>query len=280
MPMRIRPVLVTIAIAILLFFGALYAAQRKLMYFPTRSSADEALRAAAASGMASWLDGQGRLLGWRLANPPARPQAVVLVLHGNAGSALDRTYYARALAPLGIDVALLEYPGYGARPGRPSLDALVDAALEAVDTLARERRVVWLLGESLGSGVAGRVANARPGMVRGLLLITPFADIGPVARRHFPLIPTWFVRDRFRPARDLAAFRDPVVVLIAGRDEVVGADEGRQLAAALPGPKQVIEQPLATHNTIDLATPSFWVQAVRFLERNQISERKSNADAH
>jgi pimeloyl-ACP methyl ester carboxylesterase len=265
--MKMGRVVVTIVIAILLLFGALYAAQRKLIYFPIQTSEDEALRAAQASGMAPWRDGRSRLLGWRLVNPPAQPHAVVLVLHGNAGSALDRTYYARALAPLGIDVALLEYPGYGARPGRPSLDALVDAAVEAVDALARERRV-WLLGESLGSGVAGRVASARPDIVRGLLLVTPFADIGTVARRHFPFIPTWFVRDRFRPARDLAAFRSPVVILIAGRDEVVGADQGRQLAAALPGPKQIIEQPLATHNTLDLSTRSFWGGAVQFLEQN------------
>jgi pimeloyl-ACP methyl ester carboxylesterase len=263
-----RPVLVTIVIAILLCFGALYAAQRKLMYFPNQTPEGEALRSADASGMDPWRDKGGRLLGWRMVSPPPQPLAVVLVLHGNAGSALDRAHYARALAPLGIDVALLEYPGYGSRPGRPSLDALVDAALEAVDVLARERRVVWLLGESLGSGVAGRVAKARPGIVRGLLLVTPFADIGTVARRHFPFIPTWFVRDRFRPARDLEAFRNPVVVLIAGRDEVVGADQGRWLAAAIPGPKKIIEQPYATHNSLDLSTPSFWVSAVQFLQRN------------
>jgi pimeloyl-ACP methyl ester carboxylesterase len=261
-------ILVTIVIAILLLFGALYAVQRKLMYFPSQTTEDAALRAAQASGLAPWRDGRGRLLGWRLKNPPAQPHAVVLVLHGNAGSALDRLYFARALVPLGIDVALLEYPGYGARPGRISLDALVDAASEAVDALAKEGRPVWLLGESLGSGVAGRVANARPGIVRGLLLVTPFADLGTVARRHYPFIPAWFIRDRFRPARDLAAFRKPVVVLIAGRDEIVGADESRRLAAALPGPKEIIEQPLATHNTLDLSTRAFWVSAVQFLEQN------------
>jgi alpha-beta hydrolase superfamily lysophospholipase len=261
-------ILVTFVIAILFLFGALYAAQRKLLYFPTQTSEDEALRAARASGMAPWRDGQGRLLGWRLVNPPAQPRAVVLVLHGNAGSALDRAHYARALGSLGIDVALLEYPGYGPRPGRPSLAALVGAALEAVDALAREQPVVWLLGESLGSGVAGRVANVRPSTVRGLLLITPFADLGAVARHHYPVIPTWFVRDRFQPARDLAEFRKPVVVVIAGRDEVVGADESRRLAAALPGPKQIIEQPSATHNSLDLSMRSFWASAVHFLEQN------------
>src|ERR1700730_9282249 len=95
-------VLVTVVIAILLLFAALYAAQRKLMYFPTQTSEGEALRAAQASGIAPVGDGRTRLRGWRLVNPPSQPHAVVLVLHGNAGSALDRTYYARALAPLGI----------------------------------------------------------------------------------------------------------------------------------------------------------------------------------
>lgn len=265
---RIRPVLLGTAIAVALLLGALYAGQRALMYFPTRMSEADALRAAAALGAIPWRDGDGGLRGWRLASAPARPRATVLVLHGNAGFALDRIHYASALAPLGVDVALVEYPGYGARPGRPSLGALAAAAAEAVDALAREGRPVWLLGESLGSGVAGRVAAERPGIVRGLLLVTPFADVGTVARRHYPFVPAWFVRDRFQPERDLASFTGPAIVLVAGRDEVVGAEEGRRLFGALPGPKRLAEQPAATHNGIDLSSPSFWAEAVRFLERN------------
>ena len=266
--MRIRPVLLGTAIVIALLLGALYAGQRAMMYFPTRMSQDEAIRAATAVGAIPWRAGDGGLRGWRLAQSPTRPRATVLILHGNAGWALDRIHYARSLVPLGCDVVLLEYPGYGARPGQPSLGALTAAAVEAVDALAHEGGPVWLLGESLGSGVVGRVVAARLSAVRGLLFVTPFADIGTVARRHYPFLPAWFVRDRFRPAQDVAAFTGPAIVLIAGHDEVVGAEEGRELFAALHGPKRLVEQPAATHNGMDLSSPAFWAEAVQFLDRN------------
>ncbi|BDG03184.1 hypothetical protein AMOR_21800 [Anaeromyxobacter oryzae] len=249
-----------------LLLAALFLLQRRLLYFPDRMSEDDAVRAASHAGAVPWRDDAGRLRGWRLARPPRDPRAVALVLHGNAGSALDRLHYARALSPRGVDVAILEYPGYGARPGAPALASLEAAAIEAVDALAREGRPVWLVGESLGSGVAGRTAAARPDAVRGLVLVTPYADLAAVARLHYPIVPPWLLRDRFRPARDLAAFRGPAVVLVAGADEVVGPAEGRRLFAALPGPKRLVEQPGATHNGIDLASPALWDEVVAFLD--------------
>jgi pimeloyl-ACP methyl ester carboxylesterase len=193
-------------------------------------------------------------------------RARVLVLHGNAGSALGRAYYVAALAPHGLDVVLLEYPGYGARPGSPSLATLTAAAVEAVDALAAEGAPVWLVGESLGSGVAARAGALRPETVGGLLLVTPFADLAAVARAHYPFVPTALLRDRFTPEADLAGFRRPVVVLVAGRDEVVSAEQGRRLHAALPGPKLLLEQPAARHNSLDLAPESpLWREAVAFL---------------
>jgi len=277
--MRIRTVLLGAAALLALLAAALHLGQRALLYFPVRAPEDEAVRAAAREGLSPWRDGEGRLRGWRLATPPAAPRAVLLVFHGNAGAALDRAHYARSLAPLGVDVALLEYPGYGARPGRPSLPALSDAAVEAVDALAREGPPVWLLGESLGSGVAGRVAAARPERVRGLLLVTPFADLAAVARRHYPFIPAWFVRDRYRPELDLASFLGPAVVLVAGRDEVVGAEQGRRLLDVLPGPRRLLEQPAATHNGIDLDSGALWEEAAAFLEAGDRGRRAPPARA-
>ncbi len=67
--------------------------------------------------LAPWRDGAGVLLGWQARLGNAR--AIAIVLHGNAGAALDRAYYVSALLPLGVEVDLLEYPGYGPRPGEP-----------------------------------------------------------------------------------------------------------------------------------------------------------------
>jgi hypothetical protein len=244
----------------------LFALQRRLLYFPRVSTEQAAFAEAERLHLAPWRDGAGVLLGWQARVGNAR--AIAIVLHGNAGSALDRAYYVSALLPLGVEVDLLEYPGYGPRPGAPSYDSLTDAALHAIDLVAARGLPVWLVGESLGSGVAARVAALRGEAVRGLLLVTPFADLATVARRHFPFVPSFFLRDRFMPVRDLGGFRRPAIVLVAGRDEFVTTAEGLRLFSVLPGPKKLLEQPEATHNGLDLSPGNVvWSEAVRFLSR-------------
>lgn len=243
-----------------------FALQRRLMYFPDRYPEPAALAAAARLGLEPWRDAVGALAGWRVA-PAGRPGARLLVLHGNAGSALDRLHYAAAFSRLGVEVILLEYPGYGARPGSPGQGSLGAAAAAALDRLAQEGpEPVWVLGESLGSGVAARAVALRPGLVKGLVLVTPFARMADVVRLHYPLLPSALLLDRWAPESDLATWGGPAVLLLAGQDEVVSAAQGRRLFQALHGPKQLRVQEQATHNGLDLdpAEP-FWAEAAAFL---------------
>jgi hypothetical protein len=102
--------------------------------------------------------------------------------------------------------------------------------------------------------------------VRGLLLVTPFADLAGVMRHHYPFVPPFLLLDRFRPAADLAGFAGPVFILAAGRDEVTTLAEAEALHAALPGPRRLVVQRGATHNGLDLSPglPA-WDDAVGFL---------------
>jgi len=256
-----------LAVAALLL-GVLALFQRKLLYFPSPAEDGAALATAARLGVEPWRDERGALRGWRLA--ASAPRARLLVLQGNAGSALDRLMYVAALAPRGLDVTLLAYPGYAGRAGAPSADALTEAALDAIDALAAEGGPVWLLGESLGSGVAARAAAARPDTVRGLILVTPFADLAGVMRHHYPFVPPFLLLDRFRPAEELAAFPGPVFILAAGRDEVTTLGEAEALHEALTGPRRFTVQEGATHNGLDLSPgrPE-WDDAVGFLSRGR-----------
>jgi uncharacterized protein len=238
----------------LLAFGL----QRRMLYFPDRSTEAAAVSRAARIGLEPWRAADGSLRGWR-ASPRGAPRARMLVFHGNAGSALDRAYYPAALLPRGIAVAILEYPGYGARPGEPSEESLAAAAVDAVEALAAEGpEPVWILGESLGSGVAARAARLRPGLVRGLLLVTPFARLAEVARHHYSILADLFLRDRWAPADDLAGYAGPTALLLAGRDEVVTAEQGRRLYAALRGKKRLWGQAEAAHNSLDLGPENAW----------------------
>jgi hypothetical protein len=229
--------------------------QRRLLYFPVRQDRASAERRARSLGLEPFVAEDGELLGWR-ARHPAGARGRLVVLHGNAGTALDRAYFVEAFASaspaLPLDVYLVEYPGYGPRPGAPSEAALVATARRALVAARRDGPgPVLVAGESIGSGVAALAAAEAPAEVDGLLLVTPLASVPAVARRHYRFLPAIVHRDAYRADRALPRYGGPAAFLVAGRDEVVFADLGRALFEAYPGPKRLWEDERAGHNTLD-----------------------------
>jgi len=259
--------------------GALLAAlglvghcgQRRLLYFPARESLADATQRAASSRLEPWRSATGELLGWRGAHPSGRCDARALVLHGNAGSAEARDYVRRALqAPeqsRAIEVYLMEYPGYGPRQGEPTEASLIAAANDALEELTRESEVPTLLiGESLGSAVAALATAAHPERVRGVALLTPLASVAAVARRHYPLLPTWLLRDRYRADLALTRMSVPVAFVVAGQDEITFADLGLALYTSYTGPKRLWVEANASHNGLDWSPRrTQWREVVAFL---------------
>ena len=211
----------------------LTAFQRQLIYFPQTASEPDLVSEATAVGWQPWRDTDGGLIGWRPADKSNAARRM-LVFHGNAGYALHRTYFA---AGLGEDweVLLFEYPGYGARGGKPSAESIKAAASEAVKALTQEDAPpVYLLGESLGSGVASYLAGAFPQQIAGVLLVTPFTRLSDVASHHYPWLPVRaLLRERFDSVGSLAGYGGPVAFLVAGEDEVVPAELGKKTARRL-----------------------------------------------
>jgi pimeloyl-ACP methyl ester carboxylesterase len=249
--------LVGLAIFIYLVVVLVFALlQRSFIYFPRTQSLDTALASAAHIGGTPWRDADGNWLGWQHGTPGARRR--VLVMHGNAGQALDRRYWTelfRGLSDSGPwEVSVLEYPGYGPRPGKPSERNLRDTALQAMDLLQAQRHEpVLLLGESLGSGVAAHVAAARPDAVAGIVLVTPFAALGAVAQHHMPFLPVaLLLRDRFETLDLLSDFDGPLVVVTGGADDVVPEQFALPLKTTHRGKLLHWRQPDAGHNTIDM----------------------------
>ena len=243
-----------------------FLTQRRMMYLPDREPEPEALQRAVGMRLVSWQDAQGKLLGWRRAARQGGPR--VLVLHGNAGDALGRAEYLPVLEAAGFEGVLLEYPGYGPRDGERSEASLVADARAALRRLKEESAApVILLGESLGSGVAVQVAAAEPKSVAGLLLAAPFARMTEVAAHHYPYLPmSLILRDRWDSLGAIHGYHGPVAIVVAGRDEVVGAAQGRRLAQGAAGPVRVWEVPRATHNELPrIPGHPPWPEALAFL---------------
>lgn len=254
-----------VGLGYLLLCGLIFFKQRALIYFPARGDAAGQERRAAGLGLVAWRSAAGDLLGWRGRAGTGGLRA--LLFHGNAGSALDRAAYVWALGARGIDLRLVEYPGYGSRAGQPGETAFAEAADQALAELGREGPgAVLVVGESLGGAVACALAARQAEAVRGLLLITPFRSLREVAAAHFPFVPSLLLRDRFEAGRHLRAYHGPVAVLLAGRDEVVGVGQGQALLDGYGGPKRAWLQREATHDGLDLEPGApFWREAVEFL---------------
>lgn len=242
--------------------GLAFAASRSLTFAPTVLSAEHARAFAERAKLETWDDAGGRRVGWSRPRPEAA--ARLLVFHGNAGTALDRVFYAESFGA-DVEVWLFEYPGYGDRPGKPSRAAFLDAAATAFAELAAaDPRPIYILGESLGSGAAAALAGRFPDRVAGVAFMTPFARLADVAQRVVPWLPVrWLLRDDFDNVAALRAYRGPIVVVVAERDEVVGADQGRRLHETYAGPKTLLLIPGAGHNDFPMGPSAPWVRGVR-----------------
>ena len=247
--------------------------QRQLLYFPSKAPAAELAQEAARVGLHTWRDESGGAIGWKSAGRPGARNRM-LVFHGNAGYALHRDYFVAGLEALADEweVFLFEYPGYGAREGTPSEALFKGAAVQALKSLlaggmATDARPVYVLGESLGSGIATHLAATFPDQVAGLLLVTPFSSLADVAAHHYPFLPVRaLLSERYDSMEALSHYRGPVAFLLAERDEVVPIALGRLLYANYTGPRWLRVEAGAGHNTLPYHPgASWWDEASRFL---------------
>lgn len=240
-----KPVWVPLALLALAYAGVcglLYVKQRQLIYFPQHTQVP-------AQGTDFELRrGDVVLRGW-VANP-GQTRAIVY-FGGNGESVQDnRAEFARWLR--GHSVYLVAYRGYGASDGQPGQEALLGDALAIFDhaQAAHPQQPVSVIGRSLGSGVASYVASQR--RIGRLALVTPFDSLASVAQSHYPWLPVrWLLHDRYESTRYLTGYRGPLLIVRAGRDEVVPPANTDRLLASLRRRPQVLALPEADHNTLE-----------------------------
>ncbi|HXW69371.1 MAG TPA: alpha/beta fold hydrolase, partial [Dissulfurispiraceae bacterium] len=172
--------------------------QSKMLYYPSSSVPSQ--EDLSANHIQFWPSSRAGYRGFIGSNQINNPKGTVIVFHGNAGTAAYRAYYVRALESLGYRVLLAEYPGYGGRAGRLGEKSFVNDAKETVQLIQQQfGDPIFLLGESLGAGVAAAVVKNMPGQINGIVLVTPWDSLLSVAQskfsRWFPV--RLFMKDKY-----------------------------------------------------------------------------------
>ncbi len=252
----------------LLMLLAVFLLQRKLMYFPSRFSEKQHQAMLARLDLQPWPspDESRGLIGKM---PISGGKGTVLVFHGNAGSAVHRTYFVDALRKLGYRVIVAEYPGYGTRGGMPSETSLIGDGVATAKMVARTfNGPLFLCGESLGCGVVAGVVAAHEVPVQGLLLIAPFDSMAKVAQHHYWFfLARWLLLDRYDNVPKLRPFQGPVATVLAEQDEIIPNRNSMALYDALSAPKKLWRFSDAGHNSLPMeAWQAWWREAMAFLD--------------
>ncbi len=224
--------------------GVIWALQRRLIYLPSTGPLPRAETVIASAQDVELETSDGLVLGAWLVRPSGRPNDfTVLVANGNAGDRSLRAPLAQALAEEGFAVLLFDYRGYGDNPGSPSEDGLALDVRAAYRFLTQDENVepqdIIFFGESLGAAVVTELATEHP--PGGLLLRSPFTDLGAVGRVHYPFLPVGLLlRDRFRLVDHISHVDVPTTVVYGTHDSIVPPEHSRTVAEAAAGSTNVV----------------------------------------
>jgi len=227
----------TLVFAYVLLCVGLFAFQRKLLYLP----------------MGEW-DGKGISLESEVG--PIRVSVVggaakrgVIYFGGNAE---DVRWSAPLLGRIfaGDALYLMHYRGYGGSAGSPSEAGLVSDASQLYDLVAGQHEEVMVIGRSLGSGIAVRLASEKK--VAGLVLVTPFDSVLRVAQERFSFVPVGLLlEDKYESIRYAPKVRAKTLLIAAERDQMIGRAHTEALARSFqPGVVEMVVVPGVGHKDI------------------------------
>lgn len=201
----------------------------------------------------SFMAGGG--LGWRISaleTPRVTPAPWKIVVITGAPSWAE--YWAETMAELPADreMIVVDRPGYGAsEPAEPVTDIRVQAeALAPLLTAARGQKIL-LVGQSYGAAIASLMADANPGKVESLVLLSGFfSETGPTSRwlldvgnralgltfipkdlRHAVIECTGQKPQLDYAKRALANLRVPIHMIHGDRDDFAPIEAAERLAA-------------------------------------------------
>lgn len=178
---------------------------------------------------------------------------VVLYFHGNGGS-LDMWQTASdKILPLGCDLLIIDYRGYGKSTGTFSESGFYDDAHSAYKFLLqngyRPDQVV-VCGRSLGTGIATELASTE--QVKALVLISPYTSLANIATERMPyLLPGLLIKYRLNTLKIIENVKVPVLVIHGTNDISIPYAHGQKVYEAIKAPKKLVSIEGAGHSNLD-----------------------------
>ena len=247
-----------LAIVYLLFGAFLALYQESIVYYPNSQDFVNCIDFQSAEK----INFKGTRMYVKDTNKPT-----IVLYHGNAGSACDRSFYADIFTHAGYGYIIVEYVGYSNDSRKPTHD-LIKNDVQNVVAYIHENHIsnVTVVGESIGTGIASyHVSLQSPNK---LLLISPFTNLADVAKNRFWFYPTSILVDNaFDNVDNLNHYRNPVTIIHGDNDTIIPHELGQELFESLVTQKEFVTIQGAGHNDL-FAYPETYTAITNLLKRN------------
>lgn len=166
-------------------------------------------------------------------------KGLVIYFHGNAGNNDTSPAKFSLFMNEGYDVLYPDYRGFGKSTGElKNEDDLVGdmKLLYREMTKEYEESTIYLLGYSMGSGVAALVAAEYD--PKGVMLWTPYYSMVDMKNAAYPFLPSFLVRYPLRTDLALQVIEEPIAIFYAENDQVLPVERAIKLNQFLDGNDQ------------------------------------------
>ena len=209
----------------------------------------------------------GQYAGYVVTPAAGSPRGTVLLFHGNAETAENKLPVADVFERDGYRVVIVEYPGQGQREGPRTMLAALAASREALSAARSQwSGPLYLVGESLGAGMAAQAVKGNEAALAGVVLITPWDTLASVAGEKYWLFPVrWMLHDPFDSIAALEHYDGPLVVIGAQQDTLIPIQHAQRLVSAHPGARLMVLPDANHEDWFGAMHDSHWQQVLRWL---------------
>ncbi|MFW9929441.1 MAG: alpha/beta hydrolase, partial [Candidatus Thorarchaeota archaeon] len=201
----------------------------------------------------------------------------LLYFHGNGEVALDYNYFASQFFECKVNLAVVDFRGYGHSNGKPTYTSLINDAIPIYNQFQ-----IWLrshsfdvntfvFGRSLGSICAAEIGSNDLGNLKGIIFESGFASTYNLLKHfgiHIPALKPLDISPYSNDTR-IRKFQYPTLVIHGTTDFIIPTSEGELIYKNLP--KQIDKKLIliegATHNNIISFKEEYFEPLCAFIQK-------------
>lgn len=202
----------------------------------------------------------------------------ILLFHGNGEIALDYRYFVDLFFECGINLAVIDFRGYGHSSGEPIYSSLITDAFPIYQHFKEWmddnglKDSLFVQGRSLGSVCAAEIGSHNPEDLKGIIFESGFASIYNMMTRLFgvqgPDITPDSLKEYSNDTR-IEKFKKPVLIIHGTRDWIIPCEEGKGIYNSL---SESVEKKLvlienAGHNDIFSYKDEYFTSVKEFIQK-------------